>query len=65
MRSEFDPMMNGSLDKLSRYRQEAATQAALREAAHGQASESPRWWRAAVTKLRRLFHLPVFPAARH
>ncbi|GGK22613.1 hypothetical protein GCM10008955_15130 [Deinococcus malanensis] len=62
MRAEFDPTLNGGLDKLNRYHREAATEAALRAGTVRQTISLSVRVRAAVRQIRQLLHLPVAAA---
>ncbi|GGK34480.1 hypothetical protein GCM10008955_30640 [Deinococcus malanensis] len=65
MRIEFDPTLNGGLDKLHRYHQEAVVHAAHRQAVEGQDAGTRAWWSTAVRQMRQLFRRPAVPATRH
>lgn len=64
MRTEFDPTINGGLDKLHRYHQEAVIHTAvglLKE----QVTERPSLWTVLVRRARHLLHQVPVVAARH
>ncbi|MFC4638866.1 hypothetical protein ACFO0D_11000 [Deinococcus hohokamensis] len=64
MRLEFDPTLNGGLDKLNRYHRDAAVDAACRQVADGQEVKPQRWWSAARQWAGQLFRRTV-PAPHH
>lgn len=64
MRPEFDPTLNGGLDKLHRYHREAAADALIRL---GEDRDEGRrgWWGAVMRRVWQRLHHPSVPTAHH
>ncbi|AHX26485.1 hypothetical protein DEDE109153_10395 [Deinococcus deserti] len=64
MRPEFDPTLNGGLDKLHRYHREAAADAVL-QLNKDRNGVRQGWWSAVMQRVWQRLHRPSVPTVRH